>query len=52
MNLFTAALTTMVLLASAPMQAQTLVITRDGSRPVRPGPADNFTGGVRVEMLF
>jgi 4-carboxymuconolactone decarboxylase len=52
MNLFTATLTTMALLASASTQAQTLVITRDGSRPVRPGPAENFTGGVRVEMLF
>jgi 4-carboxymuconolactone decarboxylase len=52
MDLFTALLTTMALLASAPMQAQTLVITRGGSRTARPAPADNFTGGVRVEMLF
>ncbi len=52
MNLFTAMLATMVLLASAPTHAQTLVIVRDGSRPVRSGPPQNFTGGVRVEMLF
>ena len=29
-----------------------MVITRGGSRAVRPGPAENFTGGARVEMLF
>jgi 4-carboxymuconolactone decarboxylase len=52
MYLFTAMLTTMALLTSAPMQAQTLVITRGGSRPVRPGPTESFTGAVRVEMLF
>ena len=47
-----AMLTTMALLASASTDAQTVVITRSGSRAVRPGPAENFTGGVRVEMLF
>jgi 4-carboxymuconolactone decarboxylase len=52
MNRFTAMLTTMAVLASIPTQAQTLVVTRGGSRPVRQAPADNFTGGVRVEMLF
>ena len=44
--------TTMALLASASIEAQTVVLTRSGSRAVRPGPAENFTGGVRVEMLF
>lgn len=39
-------------LTASSMDAQTIVITRDGSRAVRPGPAENFTGGVRVEMLF
>jgi 4-carboxymuconolactone decarboxylase len=48
----TAMLTTVVLLASASTQAQTLVITRGGSRPVQPAPTANFTGGARVEMLF
>jgi len=43
---------TMALLASASTGAQTVAITRSGSREVRPGPAENFTGGVRVEMLF
>jgi 4-carboxymuconolactone decarboxylase len=49
---FTATLTTLALLASASTEAQTMIITRGGSRAVRPGPAENFTGGVRVEMLF
>ena len=31
---------------------QTLVVTRDGSRAVAPGPDANFTGDVRVERLF
>ena len=29
-----------------------MAITRAGSRPVRPGPTESFTGGVRIEMLF
>jgi 4-carboxymuconolactone decarboxylase len=52
MNLFTATLTTVALLASASIEAQTLVITRGGSRPVRQAPVDSFTGAARVEMLF
>jgi 4-carboxymuconolactone decarboxylase len=52
MNLFLGMLTAMALLASASAEAQRLTITRDGSRAVRPGPAENFTGSVRVEMLF
>jgi len=52
MNLVTAVLTTLALLISSSTEAQTPVITRGGSRPVRPGPAENFTGGVQVEMLF
>jgi 4-carboxymuconolactone decarboxylase len=47
-----AMLATVALLASASTEAQTLVISRSGSRPVRPGPAQNFTGGARIEMLF
>ncbi len=49
---FMAPLTMLALLASASTEAQTIVITRAGSRAVRPGPAENFTGGVHVEMLF
>ncbi len=52
MKLFTAMLATITLLASAPTEAQTIVITRVGARAAYPGPAGNFTGGVRVEMLF
>ena len=49
---FTATLTMLALVASASTAAQTMVISRGGSRAVRPGPAANFTGDVRVEMLF
>jgi 4-carboxymuconolactone decarboxylase len=52
MNLSTAMVTAMALVASASTEAQTLGITRGASRPVRPAPADHFTGGVRVETLF
>jgi 4-carboxymuconolactone decarboxylase len=50
MNLSALTVTAMALLAST--QAQTLNITRGGSRPVLPGASENFTGSVRVEMLF
>jgi 4-carboxymuconolactone decarboxylase len=49
---FTATLTMLALIGSASAEAQTMVITRGGSRAVRPGPESNFTGAVRVEMLF
>jgi 4-carboxymuconolactone decarboxylase len=52
MNLFLEMLTATALLASASAEAQSLTITRDGSRAVRPGPSENFTGSVRVDMLF
>jgi 4-carboxymuconolactone decarboxylase len=49
---FTATLAMLALIGSASAEAQTIVITRAGSRAVRPGPATNFTGEVRVDMLF
>jgi len=52
MSLSTAVITAMALLASASTDAQTLGITRGASRPALPAPADNFTGGARVETLF
>ena len=52
MTRFTATLTLLALLAAAFPEAQTVIVTRGGSRAVRPGPAENFTGDVRVEMLF
>lgn len=39
-------------LTAAVANAQPLVISRAGSRPVNPAPAQNFTGAVQVEMLF
>jgi 4-carboxymuconolactone decarboxylase len=48
----TAILTMLALLAPASTQAQTMVMTRDGSRAVQRAPAENFTGDARVEMLF
>ena len=49
---FTATLTMLALLAATSAGAQTIVVTRGGSRPASPAPAENFTGGVRVEALF
>jgi quercetin dioxygenase-like cupin family protein len=38
---------------SAPAQdSQRIKITRSGSHPSRQGPAENFTGSVRVDPLF
>ena len=51
-NIVTAMLATMAVLAAASAEAQSLVISRNGSRPARPAPAQNFTGSAQVEMLF
>jgi 4-carboxymuconolactone decarboxylase len=40
------------LAAAASVEAQSLIISRGGSRPIRSAPAQNFTGSVQVEMLF
>lgn len=48
----TAAVSLLVLVTPASTPGQALDIARGGSRVVRPGPADQFTGDVRVEMLF
>jgi 4-carboxymuconolactone decarboxylase len=57
MGRFTALLAMLVLTASTSTGThatgtQTMEITRNGSRPVQPGPEANFTGDVRVERLF
>ena len=53
MKLLAATLMSLSLLASASAQdSQTIRITRRGSQPSRQGPAENFTGSVRVEPLF
>jgi 4-carboxymuconolactone decarboxylase len=44
--------TIMSLLAAVSVEAQGIVITRAGARPVRRGPTENFTGSARVETLF
>jgi len=51
-KLFAAMLTSVALVTPASTEAQTMVISRAGSRPVETLPPDHFTGGVRVEMLF
>ena len=66
MKLLAATFTSLFLLASASAQtkqsgtkpimsaqdSQTIVITRSGSQPSQQGPAENFTGSVRVDPLF
>lgn len=52
MNLFAPMLTAVALFTPPLLEAQTLVISRGGSRAVRTPPPDNFTGNVSVEMLF
>jgi len=52
MKLFAAMLTTVALFTPALLEAQTLAISRAGTRDVRTPSPDNFTGNVRVEMLF
>ena len=45
--------TTLALIALAGLaRAQDVTIVRAGSQPAQPGPAENFTGAVRVERLF
>jgi 4-carboxymuconolactone decarboxylase len=48
----TATVAAIALLAAVSVDAQSLIISRGGSRPVRPAPAQNFTGSAQVEVLF
>ena len=48
----TAALTMLAVVAAVSAEAQTMLISRGGSRAVRTASPENFTGAVRVEMLF
>jgi quercetin dioxygenase-like cupin family protein len=59
MKRLAATVLSLALLASASAHAhqavqdsQTIIITRSGSQPSRPGPTENFTGFVRVDPLF
>jgi len=45
-------LTASTFTATHAADVQTMEISRDGSRPLQPGPEANFTGDVRVERLF
>ena len=44
----------MALLAVSPVSGKEkeMIVTRSGAQPATPGPAENFTGAVGVEMLF
>lgn len=52
MKLLAATIVWFALIASASVVAQELDIKRNGSRPSNKGPAETFTGAVRVDPLF
>jgi quercetin dioxygenase-like cupin family protein len=52
MQRLTATALWLFLLASAAAEAQTITITRSGSQSSRKGPAEYFTGAVRIDPLF
>ena len=52
MKLLTVMGATLALLVPVSTETQTMLISRGGSRAVRPVPPENVTGSVRVEMLF
>jgi quercetin dioxygenase-like cupin family protein len=52
MQRLTATALWLFLLTSAAAEAQTITITRSGAQPSRQGPAEYFTGSVRIDPLF
>ena len=52
MRLLAATVISFSLLASPSESSQSITITRGGSQPSRQGPAETFTGSVRIEPLF
>ncbi|MEA2490705.1 MAG: hypothetical protein QOH21_2497, partial [Acidobacteriota bacterium] len=52
MKVVVAIVVSLCLLNSKVMSAQTVSIARSGSQSSRQGPAENFTGSVRVDPLF
>jgi quercetin dioxygenase-like cupin family protein len=52
MRLLAATVISLSLLASSSESSQSITITRSGSPPSRQGPAENFTGSVRIDPLF
>jgi hypothetical protein len=41
-----------LLAATSGESSQAITVTRSGSQPSRQGPAENFTGSVRIDPLF
>ena len=52
MKLLAATIASLTLIVSASVVAQELDIKRNGTRPSNKGPAETFTGAVRVDPLF
>ena len=52
MRLLAATAICLCLLASSSESSQSITVTRSGSQPSRQGPAENFTGSVRIDPLF
>jgi len=53
MKFVVAAVLSLSLLASTSSESsQAIKVTRSGSQPSRPGPAEYFTGSVRIDPLF
>ena len=52
MKLLAATIASLALMASVSVVAQELDIKRNGARPSNKGPAETFTGAVRVDPLF
>jgi 4-carboxymuconolactone decarboxylase len=47
-----AAVLASLVVSAAPLHGQAIVVTRSGAQTARPGPADSFTGSVRVDQQF
>ena len=52
MRLLAATVISLCLVASSSESSQSITVTRSGSQPSRQGPAENFTGSVRIDPLF
>ena len=52
MRLLAATVISLCLVASSSESSQSITVTRSGSQPSRQGPAENFTGSVRIDALF
>ena len=52
MQLLAVTVISLFLLAASSESSQSISITRSGAQPSRQGPAENFTGSVRIDPLF